>query len=217
MKEKLKKINYKNMFIVLLIVLLVSVTLLSLDKEKNSIKEQEPEKVVVGYDKGEMLENFSKNDAVEAFKNILQSVENDPQESKRELKDRIAALDKEETDLKDVISEETMDKIYLQEEFESDKFNRRFVASALLTYYDVISRFNETGKIESVMDEESIDSLVYLDKKLMKAHIPMDLFTGESKGIAFEMQYIDGEWYYNPYTSMMSLIMLVNYENQIKK
>lgn len=217
MKEKLKKINYKNMFIVLLIVLLVSVTLLALDKEKNSIKEQEPEKVVVGYDKGEMLENFSKNDAVEAFKNILQSVENDPQESKRELKDRIAALDKEETDLKDVISEETMDKIYLQEEFESDRFNRRFVASALLTYYDVISRFNEKGKIESVMNEESIDSLVYLDKKLMKAHIPMDVFTGESRGIAFEMQYIDGEWYYNPYTSMMSLIMLVNYENQIKK
>ena len=217
MKEKLKKIHFKNMLIVLLIILLVSVTLAALDKEKSSIKEREPEKVVVGYDKGEMLENFSKNDAVKAFEEILQSIENDPQDSKRELKDRISALDKEETDLKDVISEKTMEKVYLQEEFEADKFNRRFVASALLTYYDVISRFNENEKIESVMNEESIDSLVYLDKKLMKAHIPMDVFTGESRGIAFEMQYIDGEWYYNPYTSMMSLIMLVNYENQKNK
>lgn len=214
MKEKFKNINFKNMIIVLLIVVLVSITLATLDKEKTSIKEQEPEKIIVGYDKGEILENFSKMDAVQALQEILQSVEKDPQTTQRELKDRIAALDKEETDLEDVVSKETIEKVYLQEEFEKDKFNRRFTASVLLTYYDVISKFNENGKIEHVMSEESIESMIYLDKKLMKAHIPMDVFTGESRGIAFEMQYIDGEWYYNPYTSMMSLIMLVHYENQ---
>ena len=30
------------------------------------------------------------------------------------------------------------------------------------------------------------------------------------------MQYVDGEWKFNPYTAMMSLVMIVNYESQIE-
>ena len=42
----------------------------------------------------------------------------------------------------------------------------------------------------------------------MTAHIPLDIFVGTGSGIAFEMQYIDGEWKLNPYTAMMSLNLM---------
>jgi len=42
----------------------------------------------------------------------------------------------------------------------------------------------------------------------MTAHIPLDIFVGSGTGVAFEMQYVDGEWKLNPYTAMMSLNMM---------
>ena len=57
---------------------------------------------------------------------------------------------------------------------------------------------------------------MYFDEELGTVHIPIDVFTGENRGIAFEMNYIDGEWKFTPYTAMMSLVMLVNYEQVIK-
>jgi len=55
---------------------------------------------------------------------------------------------------------------------------------------------------------ESFDQIVYLDNKFMTAHIPLDIFVGSGTGVAFEMQYVDGEWKLNPYTAMMSLNMM---------
>lgn len=214
MKEKNKKFNWQMLITIVLAIALISITIFVIDKEKEEIASQEPEKIYVGYDNGEELENFSRDGAVSAMQDLLKGIEKDVEGQERTVEERMEALDNEETDLEDVISKNTIDKLYLSEDFKKTKFNRQFAASVLLTYHQLIADSTESTEFEPVIDV--FDEIVYLDSKLMTAHIPLDVFTGQNQGIAFEMQYIDGEWKFNPYTSMMSLVMVINYEGQIE-
>lgn len=210
----MKKFNWQGLAIAVLVVILAAVSIFVINSEKKEISSKEPEKVYVGKEKGEPLKNFSKDEAVNSLKLTLESVSKDVDGKKRTTQERLEALDKENTDMKDVLNKETIDSLYLADEFKSSKFNRRFVASALLTYYQLAIQSNEDKKIQLVADSSAYDEMVYLDNKLQVANIPFDLFIGNNRGIFFEMDYIDGKWKLNPYSSMMSLITIIKYENQ---
>lgn len=212
--EKERKFNWSTLSAIILGILLISVTIFAVNGETQKIKEEGPEVIYVGHDDEEPLENFSREGAVEAMIDVLNSVDKDIEGQDRTVEDRMKVLDDEEADMEDAINQETVDKLYLQEEFKNDKFNRQFTASALLTYRELVREITQEDEVRALIDV--YDELVYLDEKLMVAHIPIDVFIGDNRGLAFEMQYIDGEWKFNPYTSMMSLVMIVNYENQIE-
>lgn len=209
-----KEINWQILITIVLAIALISITVFVINKEKEEIAKQEPEKVYVGYDNEETLENFSRDHAVAAMQDILKGIAKDVEGKDRTVEERMEALNDGETDLEDVINQETIDKLYLSEDFKENKFNRQFTASILLTYHQLIAEVEESNEFEPLIDV--FEEVVYLDSKLMTAHIPLDVFIGENRGIAFEMQYIDGEWKFNPYTAMMSLVMVVNYEEQIQ-
>lgn len=212
---KKNKLSWGILSIVLLAIVMISITIFIVNKEKTKYENMEPEKIYVGYDNEKKLENFSREKAVEAMQDVLVSIGKDVDGKERSVEDRMKSLDKNNTELEDVINKSTIDKIYLADEFKKEKFNRQFAASALLTYHQLISESTKSKEFKPLIEDFS--DIVYLDNKMKTAHIPLDVFIGENRGIAFEMQYIDGEWKFNPYTSMMSLVMLVNYEDQLKK
>lgn len=212
---KKNKLSWGILSIVLLAIVMISITIFVVNKEKAKYENMEPEKIYVGYDNEKKLENFSREKAVEAMQDVLVSIGKDVDGKERSVEDRMKSLDKTNTELEDVINKSTIDKIYLADEFKKEKFNRQFAASALLTYHQLISESTKSKEFKPLIEDFS--DIVYLDNKMKTAHIPLDVFIGENRGIAFEMQYIDGEWKFNPYTSMMSLVMLVNYEDQLKK
>lgn len=213
----MKKFTANKAFLVLILlaVAMTSLTIYIVNKEKEKYENKEPEKIYVGYEDGKKLENFSREKAVDAMRDILVSIEKDVEGKDRTIEERMKALDNPKTELKDVINQETIDKLYLSDEFKKEKFNRQFAASVLLTYHQLISETSKNKEFKPLLDDFS--SVVYLDNKMKNAQIPLDVFIGENRGIAFEMQYIDGEWKLNPYTAMMSLVMIVNYEGQIEK
>lgn len=229
--------NIKLLGGALLSVLLISITMFVVNKEREKISQLEPEiqTVYVGYEKGEPLENFNRESAVQKLKEILISVGQAPpassenKESSSELveskesevdkeskesevdeeitiADRLKTISDDEKDIQDVLTQETIDMLYFAEEFGKDKFNRQFAASAMLIYYDLVVDSSKSTEFTPVI--QSYDEIVYLDNKLMTAHIPLDIFIGSGTGVSFEMQYIDGEWKLNPYTAMMSLNMM---------
>lgn len=208
-----KKFSLQMLIIVILVITLISVTIFAINKETNKISNSEPVTVYVGKD-DEVLENFSKEDAVQAMKDVLISIDKDIKGEKRTIEERIKVMDEEDSDLKDVISQETIDKLYLEEEFEKDKFNRQFTASALLTFRKMSENIKDEDEDMSLVSDV-LDELVYIDNKMMTAHIPADIFTGDNRGFAFQMEYIDGEWKFNPYTSMMALVLIINYQTDL--
>lgn len=229
--------NIKLLGAALLSVLLISITMFVVNKEREKISQLEPEiqTVYVGYEKGEPLENFNRESAVQKLKEILisvgqappvisenkesssESVESKESETDKENKeseadkeitiaDRLKTISDDDKDIQDVLTQETIDMLYFAEEFGKDKFNRQFAASAMLIYYDLVVDSSKSTEFTPVI--QSYDEIVYLDSKLMTAHIPLDIFIGSGTGVSFEMQYIDGEWKLNPYTAMMSLNMM---------
>jgi len=226
----MNKKNLGMLVIIVLAIVLISITIYSVNKEKQYLVEQEPviETVYVGFDDEKVLDNFSREDAVMSLRTLLTEVANDPEDLKKtEVEDedkievqgendenkaedtimrRLERLDNEETDIEDVLTKEAIDMIYFSEEFGKDKFNRQFAASSLLIYHELIMDAVDSDDFKPVI--ESFDQIVYLDNKFMTAHIPLDIFVGSGTGVAFEMQYVDGEWKLNPYTAMMSLNMM---------
>lgn len=211
----MKKLNWAILSVIIMGILMASITIFIVNKEKEKFENKEPEKIYVGYDDKQKLDNFSREKAVEAMKDILVSIGKDVDGKNRTVEERMKALDKEGTELEDVINKSTIDKLYLADEFKKEKFNRQFTASVLLTYHQLIAETTEKKDFKPLIDDFS--DIVYLDSKFKTAHIPLDVFIGQNRGIAFEMQYIDGEWKLNPYTAMMSLVMTVNYEKQIEQ
>lgn len=212
---KKNKFNWQTPVILILLVCLVSATIFIVNKEKEKISNIEPEKIYVDSKSDKVLDNFNRENAVKSLQEIFVAIGKDVEGKDRTPEERLAELDKEKTKLEDIISKEVLDKLYLSEEFENDDFNQKFLASSLLTYHQVISEITKDKEFKPVLKTEVFDDMIYFDSKLMVSQIPFDVFAGDNRGIAFEMQYLDGEWKFNPYSSMMTLVMIVNYEKQM--
>lgn len=154
-------------------------------------------------EEGEDVSADEETDTEEPVEDAEETKEEEPADT---ITPRLEMLNDEETDIEDILTKEAIDMIYMSEEFKGEKFNRQFAASAMLIYHEIVRDSTETAEFTPAI--QSYDEIVYLDNKFMTAHIPLDIFVGSGTGIAFEMQYVDGEWKLNPYTAMMSLNLM---------
>lgn len=198
------KNKWQSLIIILLAICLISITIFAINNQKEKLVNQEPEKIYVGKDTEEILDNFSREDAVNTLNELLVNIGIDDKD--RDVQERLAEIEKDDVGIEDVLSDKVIDKLYLEEEFGQNDFNLKFTASALLVYNQVITDAVNVKDFKPIITE--YDEIIYLDTKLLNAHIPLDIFIGSGTGIAFEMQYIDGEWKLNPYTSIMSLNLM---------
>lgn len=214
--KKTKIMSLSIVALLLIIGLLVVTVVMLVDINKETKRPpKEPEKIYVEKETNKELANYNRESAVESLANFFTSLQKDVEGKDRTVEERLKLLDKEETDLEDVLSKESISMLHLHDEFKSVEFNRKFTATAMLTYSKIIEE--STGSKEVEPTKIGLDELVYFDAQLGTAHIPVDVFTGENRGVAFEMNYIEGEWKFTPYTSMMALVMLVNYESLISQ
>lgn len=197
----MKKINMQSIAIIVLSISLISLSIFTITKEKEAISSMEPEKVFVDRESGDVLDNFSREAAVNKLTEILQAVGED----ERTIEERLIEIENEDTDINDVLSEKVTDNLYLEKKFNENSFNRRFTASSLLVFNNILTEGSEDPVEPTIV---TYDEIVYLDEDLLNAHVPLDIYTGSGTGIAFEMQYIDGEWMLNPYTASMSLNLM---------
>lgn len=212
---KVIKEDWKIIAIGILSIVLISLTLHVVNKEKQEIAGAEPVKVYVGLGKDgqdvKELDNFSKKEAVEALRVLFVEAMKDTKG--RTFEERMTRLENN-YDIDDVLSKETLDKIYMSEEFSKDKFNRLFTASTVLIQARLATENSNNEDIYPAVS--SYEDAVYLDSRVMNAFVPLDIFVGSSTGYAFEMQYIDGEWKLNPYSLIMSMKLselLINKDN----
>lgn len=167
------------------------------------VEENEPSEEST--EEGEDVSADEETDAEEPVEDAEETKEEEPADTDT-ITPRLEMLNDEETDIEDILTKEAIDMIYMSEEFKGEKFNRQFAASAMLIYHEIVRDSTETAEFTPAI--QSYDEIVYLDNKFMTAHIPLDIFVGSGTGIAFEMQYVDGEWKLNPYTAMMSLNLM---------
>ena len=172
-------------------------------EDESSEESTEEEPAEESTEEGEDVSADEEADTEEPVEDAEETKEEEPADT---ITPRLEMLNDEETDIEDILTKEAIDMIYMSEEFKGEKFNRQFAASAMLIYHEIVRDSTETAEFTPAI--QSYDEIVYLDNKFMTAHIPLDIFVGSGTGIAFEMQYVDGEWKLNPYTAMMSLNLM---------
>lgn len=155
--------------------------------------------VYVGADE-EILDNFSRKDAVDSLVELLKSATKDVDGKDRTIMERLDALEEGE-DIYKVLRPETIAKIYFEEKFGADEYNRQATASTILVQAKLASEMNED--LEPLFT--LYDEIIMLDEKRLNAQIPLDVIVGVSTGYAFEMVYVDKEWKLNPYSIIMSM------------
>ena len=200
------KNKWKEILLIIMGIVLIYMAAGNLNrKDIEAAVDKEPTIQYVGYDSKEPLDNFSKDGAIKALVSTLKELGENREGNEFTIEEKIKKVAEEELPIEDVLTDKAIEQLYYAEEFGEDDFNKMFTINALLTYLDLI--VDQAGEDFSPI-EEMVDSVVYLDSKLMTAHIPLDLLLGATTGVAFEMQYIDGEWKLNPYTATMSLHLM---------
>lgn len=200
---KLIKEKWKDIALVIMAVVIIYMTAGVLTRQEEKVKE--PTVLYVGH-KEEALDNFSKQEAAKALVNTLKEVGKNRDGNKHTIEERIEIIEKnEDFSQKDILTDKAIGMLYYAEEFGKDSFNIRFTTQALLAYYNLL--VDEIGE-DFDISEILVDDLVYLDNKFMIAEIPLDLIFGSATGVAFQMQYDEGEWKLNPYSATMSLNLL---------
>lgn len=210
------KNNWKTIAIGLLSLALIGVTIFAINTEKKRLAAQKPDVLYIGYDDKQPMENFTKEKVIQAARELLENINKDVEGKNRTPEERYEYLIKnKDADLDSVFTKETIDSLYFSEEFGKDNENRRMSAIALLNFSEMIKQHGEN----KIIIDEIMKEFVYMDSKLKRAHVPLDAFSLGLSGIAFEMQYIDGEWKLNPYTTAMSFhligIIFNEIENQV--
>lgn len=199
------KNNWKTIAIGLLSIALIGVTVFAINTEKKRLSAQKPDVLYIGYDDKQPMENFTREKVIQAARELLENLNKDVEGKNRTPRERYEYLiENEDADLDSVFTKETIDSLYFGEEFGNDIGNRKMSAIALLDFSEMIKR---AGENQIILDE-TVKEFVYMDSKLKRAHVPLDAFALGLSGIAFEMQYIDGEWKLNPYTTAMSFHLI---------
>ena len=85
-------------------------------------------------------------------------------------------------------------------------------ATALLSFVDLIEK-NGNKDIKPLTND--YNNVVYLDENSKTAQVPVNIFTGTSGSISFEMIYIDDEWKLSPYSLLESLSLSSQIQQQI--
>jgi len=83
--------------------------------------------------------------------------------------------------------------------YDAYKDNKDFQSEVAMSVYSVaaLAKQAKDGEIEA---DNSLSGTVRVDQQTGIAQVPIDIFTGSSSPIAFEMVYVDGGWKLEPHT-----------------
>ena len=104
----------------------------------------------------------------------------------------------------------------LEEEFEKALSLKEEPKSSLLMIDLVLLARSKNISDKEIKVRTPILDSIYLDKKTGTAYVPMQVYTGQSSFLAFEMQKVDNEWKLNPY-SIVNQIQLSNQVSEYAK
>lgn len=205
----LKIINKKYFKIILFIFSILiftgynTINLLNYNKsEKEIIYKKVNYKSVKSGEKQE----FTKKAAIEGVISLLKDIQNE----NMSVMEQINQI-KENKNINDIIPKNAFNRIYLTD-FMVDDNVKVSTATALLSFVDLIEK-NGNKDIKPLTND--YNNVVYLDENSKTAQVPVNIFTGTSGSISFEMIYIDDEWKLSPYSLLESLSLSSQIQQQI--
>ena len=151
-------------------------------------------------------QEFTKEAAVEGVISLLKDVQNE----NMSVTEQINQI-KENKNINDIIPKNAFNRIYLTD-FMTDDNVKVSTAIALLSFVDLIKN-NGNKDIKPLTND--YNNVVYLDENSKTAQVPVNIFTGTSGSISFEMIYIDNEWKLAPYSLLESLSLSSQIQQQI--
>ncbi len=151
-------------------------------------------------------QEFTKKAAIEGVISLLKDVQNE----NMSVTEQINQI-KENKNINDIIPKNASNRIYLTD-FMADDNVKVSTATALLSFVDLIKN-NGNKDIKPLTND--YNNVVYLDENSKTAQVPVNIFTGTSGSISFEMIYIDNEWKLAPYSLLESLSLSSQIQQQI--
>lgn len=140
---------------------------------------------------------FSKEGALDAATKMLKELQKSPDES-MSLEDRMTEVSsKKGYESSTIFTDEGWEFIHLEDFMATDPRGKTLAAQSLLS---VIHSIELVGNQDLEPADIDIEGVVYLDKKLRTAFVPLDLYTNTPTNLSLEMGYIDGKWVLQPYT-----------------
>lgn len=161
-------------------------------KEKEEKEKAEAEKKA----KEEEEKRFSREGAVIATTELIKELNVSP-DGKMSLEDRMKEVSKETYDKNLIFTDKAWAKLRLTDFMSTDPRGTTLSAQSLLS---VIHSIQETGNKEMTPAEIDYSGVVYFDKDMKIAYVPVDLYTNAPTNLSFEMMYKDGEWVLQPYS-----------------
>ena len=151
-------------------------------------------------------QEFTKKAAIEGVISLLKDIQNE----NMSVMEQINQI-KENKNINDIIPKNAFNRIYLTD-FMVDDNVKVSTATALLSFVDLIEK-NGNKDIKPLTND--YNNVVYLDENSKTAQVPVNIFTGTSGSISFEMIYIDDEWKLSPYSLLESLSLSSQIQQQI--
>lgn len=151
-------------------------------------------------------QEFTKKAAIEGVVSLLKDVQNE----NMSVTEQINQI-KENKNINDIIPKNAFNRIYLTD-FMVDDNVKVSTAISLLSFVDLIKN-NGNKDIKPLTND--YNNVVYLDENSKTAQVPVNIFTGTSGSISFEMIYIDNEWKLAPYSLLESLSLSSQIQQQI--
>jgi hypothetical protein len=151
-------------------------------------------------------QEFTKKAAIEGVISLLKDVQNE----NMSVTEQINQI-KENKNINDIIPKNAFNRIYLTD-FMVDDNVKVSTATSLLSFVDLIEK-NGNKDIKPLTND--YNNVVYLDENSKTAQVPVNIFTGTSGSISFEMIYIDDEWKLSPYSLLESLSLSSQIQQQI--
>lgn len=150
----------------------------------------------------------TRNGAVKAMTDMLKLFNEAPTEGMT-LADRANLLTADDIDYSQVFTTEAWSHIYLTDFMGTDPRGRKLAAQAILT---VLNSIQTVGNTDYTAVDVDYSGVVYFDKDLNVAYVPVDLYTSSATNLSFELLYIDGYWTLQPYT-LITQIAIKNADN----
>lgn len=141
----------------------------------------------------------TKQAALSTLISMLKEFKNDPSKSAT-LEDRFNSLSTE-TDVTKYVTQDSLSYLYLSDTMKTDNITQ----TSALTILGLLNILEQSGNTDYSVKLANVEEFIYLDEKTGTAQIPLDLFTASSTAISFEMVYIDGQWYFAPYSFIQSI------------
>lgn len=177
------------------------------EKEKAK-KAEEEKKLAEQKAKEEEEKRLSREGAVEATTALIKELEKSP-DGKMSLEDRMKEVSKETYDKNLIFTSEAWKKLHLTDFMATDPRGATLTSQSLLS---VIHTIKDTGNNEMKPAEVDYSGVVYFDKEMKIAYVPIDLYTNAPTNLSFEMMYKDGEWVLQPY-SLIAQIAIRNMDS----